>query len=396
MKQTLYQLIFLGDTSCKAYCHICKRFFELLGERGFDASLITLLNADTVLLDCSRGGYDSAKPSFAFYLGGHECDEKDIQAIKKLKDNADPIYPIYFTKDHFKYEIPELLHSINGSIYDDSNLDFIVNVALEELRLLRKMRRVFVSYKRSDSVAVANQLFDVLSRCQFDVFMDAYSIRGASEFQMELKHRITDSDVLIQLNSPHFMDSQWCREEISTANSLQIGVLQINWPFISSGERNMLSSSISLSNKDFTCDSFNGAESTLEVKILKEIASKVEYVRARNMASRQDALTAEFVKEANRQGRTVIKAPTFLVEEHSSGHIWYYIPAIGVPQSIDFQNSQDLLSEWKIDNPEKVFLIYDDFSVLPQWIKHFDWISNYLEIKAIKKQDFALWLEKTK
>ena len=89
MKQTLYQLIFLGDTSCKAYCHICKRFFELLGERGFDASLITLLNADTVLLDCSRGGYDSAKPSFAFYLGGHECDEKDIQAIKKLKDNAD-------------------------------------------------------------------------------------------------------------------------------------------------------------------------------------------------------------------------------------------------------------------------------------------------------------------
>lgn len=387
-----YQLIFLGETSCDACHSIRHRFFELLEERGFEASMISVLDGNRVLLKREEGGYDPAKPSFAFYFGSKEHNDRDIDAVAMLKGNADAIYPIHFYEGAFQEEIPELLHPFNGSLYEEQRLDSIVNVAFEELRLLRKTRRVFISYKRSDSATVANQLFDVLSRAQFDVFLDTYSIRGAADFQQELKHRITDSDVLIQLNSPSFMDSDWCIKEISEANARQVGVLQLNWPGVSQGDKNELCTSLSLLDVDFRHKRYKRATSTLKTKVLSKIVSHVEAVRARNLAARHDSLTAEFVKEANRQGRVIIKEPSFLVEQKANGKFWIYIPAIGVPQSINFHDSVKMLDRWEIKDSERVFLIYDDISILPQWIEHLDWMSQYLEVKTIKKQDFASWL----
>ena len=125
---------------------------------------------------------------------------------------------------------------------------------------------------------------------------------------------------------------------------------------------------------------------------------KVEALRARNIAARQDGLTAEFVKEAERQGRAIVKEPMFLVEQRQNGKLWYYIPIIGVPQSMDCYESQEMLKQWlpKDKMPEKVSLIYDDMRILPKWIAHLDWMREYLIVKTIKKQEFELWLKTTK
>ena len=344
------------------------------------------------------GEYKSSKPTFAYYFGDQNHGDKDVDALKILMGNADAVFPIFFTEDRFKQEIPTVLHPVNGKLYADDVLDSIVNVAFEELRLLRKRRRVFISYKRSDSVAVANQLYDMLSRQQFDVFLDTYAIRGAADFQAVLHHRITDSDVLIQLNSPNFMDSDWCKEEISEANARQVGVLQLNWPGANPGLANQLSMVRKLEAVDFNGDSYQRSDATLKDAVLTEIAAKVESLRARNIAARQDGLTAEFVKEAERQSRNIVKEPLFLVEKRQEGKYWYYIPAIGVPQSMDCYESLEMLGQWLVDGvmPERVFLIYDDMRILPKWIAHLDWMNKYLEVKTIKKQEFEIWLKSTK
>lgn len=371
-----------------------KRFIEMLGERGLDASLVAVLDGTKLM----AGEYKSSKPTFAYYFGDQNHGDKDVDALKILMGNADAVFPIFFTEDHFKQEIPTVLHPINGKLYADDVLDSIVNVAFEELRLLRKRRRVFISYKRSDSVAVANQLYDMLSRQQFDVFLDTYAIRGAADFQAVLHHRITDSDVLIQLNSPNFMDSDWCKEEISEANARQVGVLQLNWPGANPGLANQLSMVRKLEAVDFNGDSYQRSDATLKDAVLTEIAAKVESLRARNIAARQDGLTAEFVKEAERQSRNIVKEPLFLVEKRQEGKYWYYIPAIGVPQSMDCYESLEMLGQWLVDGvmPERVFLIYDDMRILPKWIAHLDWMNKYLEVKTIKKQEFEIWLKSTK
>lgn len=390
-----YQLIFLGDTTSDVCLKVKERFFVLLNERGLDKSLIAVLDGDLTLDGREAGGYDSAKPTFAFYFGKQDHGDKDVDALMKLIRNRDAIYPIFFSV--FEQEIPKVLQSINGVYYVEAELDSIVNVAFEELRLLRKKRRVFISYKRSDSVAVANQLYDVLSRQQFDVFLDTYSIRGAADFQAELHHRITDSDVLIQLNSPGFMDSNWCREEISEANARQVGVLQLNWPNVSAGAANQLCVARRLDNVDFKHGHCKHCSSRLKKVVLDEIATKVEALRARNIAAREDSLTAEFAKEAERQGRMIIKEPIFLVESRADGEMWYYIPAIGVPQSMDCYESLEMLKKWLKGTkmPDKVFLIYDDLRILPRWIDHLDWMNQYLLVKTIKKQEFITWIQST-
>ena len=393
-----YQFILLGDTGCEACQKVKDRFFELLAERGLDGSIVAVLDGAQTITPLEAGGYDSRKPTFAYYFGKQDHGDKDLEALQKLMGNGDAVFPVFFTEGQFQQEIPAVLHPINGKLYTDGLLDSIVNVAFEELRLLRKIRRVFISYKRSDSAAIANQLYDVLSRHQFDVFLDTYSIRGAADFQAELHHRITDSDVLIQLNSPNFMDSDWCKEEISEANARQVGVLQLNWPEVDSGAANKLCTIRNIKTEFFNNGNQIGDDATLKADVLEDIAMKVEALRARNIAARQDGLTAEFVKEAERQGRAIVKEPMFLVEQRQNGKLWYYIPIIGVPQSMDCYESQEMLKQWlpKDKMPEKVSLIYDDMRILPKWIAHLDWMREYLIVKTIKKREFELWLKTTK
>ena len=388
-----YQLVFLGDESSVAFSRIRNRFFELLGERGLSSSLIDELDAARVLVSSEKGGYNPSKPTFAFYVGQVNHGGKDVAAVQKLLANADAIFPIFFTDGKFLEEIPEELHQINGKLYNEDHLDAIVNVAFEELRLLRKNRRVFISYKRSDSVAVANQLYDILSRHQFDVFMDTYSIRGGAEFQKELHHRITDSDVLIQLNSSSLMDSKWCKEEICFANMHQIGVLQVNWPNVKRDGLNDLCYKIALQDIDFRRKKFKKNTSLLKKKVLDGIVSKVESIRARNLAARFDNLKGEFIKEGVRNGRNIVSEPLHLVEQTKNGTICY-IPAIGVPQSIDYHESLIMVDKLVEEKVESVYLIYDDLSILPKWIEHLDWMDRYLEVKTIKKHDFREWLSK--
>lgn len=386
--ENFYQILFLGNTNSNTCNKIKKRFYALLKERGLEKSIIVELNG-------TMFGYKINNPTFAFYFGKKDHDNKDIDALKKLIEKRNTVFPIFFS--NFEQEIPEILHPINGIRYTDIQLDNIVNVAFEELRLLRKKRRVFISYKRSDSTAIANQLYDVLSRNQFDVFLDTYSIRGAADFQAELHHRITDSDILIQLNSPGFMDSVWCEEEINEANARQVGILQLNWPEVLQKSTTHLCTSIKLDEKDFKRKIYNKKNSTLKKSVLNKISAKVESLRARNIAAREVSLTAEFAKEAERQGRTILKEHIFLVEKRKDGKKWYYIPAIGVPQSMDYYESTETIKQWISGNnlPDKVFLIYDDLRILPKWISHLDWMDNYLEVKSIKKQNFTTWIQST-
>lgn len=389
-----YQLILLGDTISEACRKVKRQFFELLNQRRLDKQLVAILDGTLTLIPRKEGGYDSTKPTFAFYFGKQNHGDKDVDALKKLIGNGDAVYPVFFTV--FEQEVPEILYPINGVKFAEDKLDSIVNVAFEELRLLRKKRRVFISYKRLDSAAVANQLYDVLSRNQFDVFLDTYSIRGAADFQAELHHRITDCDVLIQLNSQGFKDSKWCKEEITEANARRVGVLQINWPEVKPDVTDQLSWTKKLVKLDFRRKRYRRNTSMLKNKVLNEIARNVEAIRARNIAARQDNLTGEFVKEASRQGRIIIKEPTFLVEQMEDGKFWYYIPAIGIPQSWDCYESVKMLERWSGSLPEKVFLIYDDLSILPRWIAHLEWMNKYLEVKTIKMQEFESWLKTKK
>ena len=217
-----YQVIFLGDVINPACDEIRNRFFDKIREIGIlDDAL------ETITASNFAQKYNNKQPAFAYYFGkeGHNNCDEDI--LEELLRNGDAIIPVFFKIGNFENEIPEVICKMNGKPYISDDVDKFVNYAFESLHLLRKMRKLFISYRRIDSAKIANQLFDVLNRRNYDTFLDDYSIAIAQDFQEELNHRLSDCDVLIQLYTENFSNSEWCREEINNANQKRIGVLAI-------------------------------------------------------------------------------------------------------------------------------------------------------------------------
>lgn len=381
-----YQLIFLGDITNSACGEIRSRFYEIIKDMGLSQDAFIEIYASNFVSD-----YLNKQPSFVYYFGKKNHNDKDVDLLKTLMLNGDAIIPVYFHKEAFNEEIPPQVSMMNGKIYTADKKDDFVNYALEALRLMRQNRKLFISYRRNDSTAIANQLYDTLVRCNYDVFLDAYSIGPARNFQEELHHRLSDCDILIQLYTKEFKESPWCLEEITSANQKQIGIIELIWPELTLDMHNHLCAPIQLKEKDFTTKSTD-RYSKLTNDIVDSIVHKVESVRARNMAARQDSLIGEFIKEAQNVGRSLIQEYKYLVERKGDNDLDVFIPAVGIPQSYDCYES--LLFKELLKNPQtRIFIIYDDLRIKKKWIEHLDWLNSSLEVKTIKKKEFAIWLQ---
>lgn len=382
-----YQLILLGDTDNPACGIIKRRFLGRIKELGLKEDMFNVIYACNFLQK-----YSNKQPAFVFYFGKPEHQDRDVAILKTLLDNGDAIFPIYFG-EKFEDEIPEIIRIMNGKQYTTENdCEEYVNDALESLKLLRSNRKLFISYRRTDSSAVANQLFDAFVRHNYDVFLDTYSINPAENFQEELHHRMTDCDVLIQLYTTNFKNSPWCKEEILSANLKQIGIVEIVWPDCTLEKHNELCTPIQLTQESFLGQKSDYEHCQLTNETIREIAYTVESVRARNLAARQDNLVGEFVAEARKQGRRLIQEYRYLVEHLEKGRTRLFIPAVGIPQSYDCFESLRFKELLRNDQLE-LLLIYDDLRIRQRWIEHLDWLNRSLEVKTIKKKDFATWLQ---
>jgi hypothetical protein len=97
--------------------------------------------------------------------------------------------------------------------------------------------RIFISYRRGDAVALAGRLYDRLSsRIGADsVFMDQESVPIGQNFQQAISRAITQSDVLLVLIGPRWLEllerlsasPDFVVEEISTALKQDIPVIPV-------------------------------------------------------------------------------------------------------------------------------------------------------------------------
>lgn len=388
MKKFQYQLIFLGDITNPAYDAIKRSFLKKITDLGLSENSIDIICADEFV-----NKYNNKQPTFAYYLGDENCSTHNNSILEKLLYNGDSIYPVYFNKNAFSSQIPNTIQKINSTLYNPDNLDAIVNCSLEAFRLLRKARRIFISYKRSEATGVAQQLFDLLIKHGFDPFLDTYSIRPAEDFQEELLHRLTDCDVLIQLHTPQFYESKWCRMEIEEANLKQIGIVIILWPKISLNSFSHISTPLKLLNEHFSEGPSDIAQ-IIKMDILNNIVTTVESVRARNLAARQDSICGEFIAEATKVGKTIVKEYRYLLEKDEAFNTTrIFIPAIGIPQSYDFFESRSFRKLLNNDNME-IYLLYDNLRIRHKWIEHLDWLNDKLDVKTIKRKDFEVWMSK--
>lgn len=381
-----YQIIFLGKID-ERIDQIRELLFTQIRE------LKLLEEAYKIILEDNFIDYLGNQPAYAIYFGDEKGQHKNFNELLDLKKDGVPILPIY--EFSFEKEIPASLRKQNALKYSTNENEKIVSLVLESFGKLRSTRKVFVSYRRDQSSSVAIQIYEALERKNFDVFLDTHSIKQGEPFQEELWHRMADCDVIVLLNTSKFLESKWCKEEIAEASAKRIGVVQLIWPGHKPESFADISFPVKLESNDFNnCDYENSVTTRLKESILNDLVSLVESVRARNLASRQDSIITEFLNIGKKLGRSLeLHYERIITEDIANGEKNIFVPAVGIPQSIDCEHSENIKREIRDSDSTKVHLIYDDMRVRNKWLDHLKWLNGQLKVKTIGTKEFEKWLK---
>jgi len=377
-----YQLILLGEN---------EDFFKALEKElrnGFDELKIITDTLKVIREEDVDNEYSGGQPAFVIYAGHkNNITDRQLEILEKQKLDGNIILPVY--DKCFTEEIHEFLSNQNAVTYN-GNMIKIRNIVLEGFELLRKNRKLFISYKRAESSNIAIQLYEYLERNNFDVFIDTHSIDKGDEFQEELWHRMTDCDLILMLNTKEFLNSKWCKQELDKAHLKRIGIVHLLWPDCDYADFAHIAHSLKLQYENFenspVADITKGK---LKENILSEILNLVESSRARNLASRQDWLITDFTQAANDNDVNVnLQFSRYITQKLDNEKLKVFIPTVGIPQSINCHSSQKLIEQIEKKEIDSITLIYDELSIRNYWLEHLDWLNDYLKVKTLKKSDF--------
>ncbi len=386
---TKYQIIKIGSDN-PFYKEVLNTLFHHIEELGLAKESILEIDESNF-----HNEYKGNAPAFCLYFGSDSGSFKNLDLLEILIKEASLILPIASDLDKFSSQIPKELANVNGfELATKNDIEKLVSCILEGLSLLRLSRRLFISYKRDESSTVAIQLFEQLEKNGFDVFLDTHSIRSGEPFQEELWHRMADTDVVVLLNTPGFLNSNWTTQELAKANSMSIGILQVIWPSHKLERDAELSIPLQLSDSDFGNSIFKEPTSYLTQNTISNIIRQVESLRARSLASRQDNIITEFIASSNRIGKKAdLQSEKFITIKRSDGKELLIIPTVGVPQAFTYNQSEELVARIKSKNVAGAYLLFDHRNIREKWIKHLDWLDIYLPVKTIKIVKAEEWLK---
>lgn len=175
-----------------------------------------------------EGTLDKSLPIlYLFYAQSEEDYYCQVEDLSILEYSLQVLPVIKDVKNCSKF-IPEKIKSTNAlELKDSDSIEKLKNFVLRYFGLLDVNRKIFISYKRDDCDGLAKRLYDELNKKNFVPFLDAYVIEPGVNFQEYLKHELSDSELMIFINSKNYGSSRWCREELTAASEMQVGIVQL-------------------------------------------------------------------------------------------------------------------------------------------------------------------------
>lgn len=374
--EPLYQVAMLGAGAASFGAPLTAALNVRLDEIG-----VGLSKALRVLGAAEMEAIDPTAPLVAVYFGGDKVT--DHAAVSQLLSHSTPVLPVVANLKAYTESVPPALKPINGLALDPHAPDMtaLANLVLEDLALLRRTRRLFLSYRQSESSDVAQQLRIAFDGQGYDAFLDTNSVPKGDDFQAVLWHRLLDSDVLVVLDTPDFLGSKYTQLEIAQALAMSVGMLHVLWPGVVRAPYAALAVPLQLDSGDFAGSRLTAAA---ESRILKA----TEALRARCMAARHTNLIVEFCEEADRIGvATAVQPGRFVIAELGDRRI-VAIPAVGV---LDARRYHEASTKFDVGGKaaDEAVLIYDHRGMLPEWTVFLDWLDEFLPVKGLRVTDTA-------
>jgi len=373
-----YQVAFLGREDERA-ARIKDILAARLGDLGMDAGAIAFLN---------EGDIDARNrqlPIIGVFLGYPGAADAQHPAIAPLLGDSNIVVTVVSDVTQVAAEIPPSLQHVNAipASLPNHNFDRIGSVILEGFRLLRRERRLFISYKRSDSQSVADQLYDALDARGFDVFIDTRAVPPAVDFQAELWHRLLDTDVVVLIDTPGFRASRWTTEELAHANATSIQILHLLWPDQKEDGTSAFSRFYRLDARHFEAAPVLGGTSRLTKGAVEDLCNSAESLRAGAIAARHRYLMDGFCGVAVDHGLTpVVQPQRWISVTIPDARALAVMPTIGVPTS---GRINDLFQA--VTDPANrygcLWALYDSRGMLKAYEKHLIWLNQYLPVKLV-------------
>jgi hydrogenase maturation factor len=370
-----YELAILGSATAD------ERQRLTIALRGITDDFGLVLGDDVLVHDGATVSARDKRAAFAAtYFGGVDCI--DLEPTLELVRASAPVIPTVAADGDFGSQIPEFLRAANGlkRRVDDPDMTELAGAMLECVGLLRRQRRVFVSYRRVESRSAALQLHDLLAARGFDVFLDTHDIRPGDPFQDVLWHRLVDSDVMVMLDTPGYFDSRWTRQEIGRARAKDIQVLRVIWPKHTPSKLTDMAETVYLDAAEL-----ESPDGPLASAVADNIVLQVERLRSRSIAARYLSITGKLRADVEKIGAAVEAVGAhraIAVRLLDNRKIWAY-PIVGIPTAEILNDVAEKAR--RADQRELPVLVYDHVGIRDAWSAHLRWLDEQIRaVRAIK------------
>jgi TIR domain len=184
--------------------------------------------------------------------------------------------------------LPAKLSHINSDFWTTSITQTIPTI-LSLANITPHSPRIFISYRQVDSASLAIQLFDALSHAGFETFLDHFRIPPGVNFQAKLTQELGDKAMVVVIESPRLLESDWVKHEINVAKVNSLGVFALQAP--GGEEIDGIDSSYRLELKaaDFAGGSFSST-AVLQDAIMAEVIDRLKAEHDRALIRRRQIL----------------------------------------------------------------------------------------------------------
>lgn len=368
-----YQLILLGPSKAVYHDALETEVAKLFSEIGLDFS------RDAEVLGAGTPDW-SGFPVGVWFGGAAAPEKNDLILMNEFLARGFSLFPVVDDLSNYQAHVPAELHAINGQSWNKARVS---TDAMKGFRLVRALRQAFISYRRKESSGIAHQLFHELNERAFRVFLDTASVESGVDFQNALWGRMADVDLVVLLDSPTALDSEWVHKELNRAHDLGLGVVQLIWPGHKQSKGTELSFPVALQTSDFVNGQIDRFGALIDAK-LAEVMDAIETQRIRSLNARRTRLVEGLLEHATGKGCAIYVHPMRNVDVlRGTSKIAEIIPFVGVPDALAVYQHEAGKKH------EPTIVVYNGLGVDAEWATHLRWLNGKAGVAIHQIDDVA-------
>ena len=260
-------------------------------------------------------------PALVVVLGGPEAKASGPleDRVRNAQRTGLVVLPVVEDLASFGALVPNAASRFNAFEWSGQNPERrLARVILEELDIEDRDRRVFISHKRSDGLAAAEQLHDQLTHVRFRPFIDRFAISPGADVQASIADALESFAFLLLLETHEAHLSEWVFDEVDYALAHAMGLLIVRWP----GNPTSIPGSdglprLELDPADVQRDGHD--YDVLTSDAVDRVIREVEAAHARAIVRRRRMLLRSVQEAAECRGATCIPLKDWSLDINSSG-----------------------------------------------------------------------------